>query len=974
MKRAFFVIVSLLSVVVASADKDVKFYMNNGEVKCVAMERVDSISFDEDADILRVTLFDRSADVQLSAIDSIAYGTLPSAVNVTYLGDRAVVENPFAFDSLEVAITGAEVVVKCRKQQEIDYVLQGASDDGCFKLYGVKKYNLFFNGVDLANTSGAAINSQCGKRGRIFVVDGTVNRISDSGSYTFTTGEDEKGALFSEGQLVFEGSSGELIVNGNYKHAICSDDYIEVRGGILRVPAAVGDGMHVNDSIIILGGTVELASGDDGMDCEGIIKMLGGSVKINTAKDDAKGIKAVGEILIDGADVEVVVPGDAAKGIKSSGVFSIAGGNVTVESTGNSILVEGSPSYAVCLKCDSTVNISGGNVTLTATGVAGRGISADADVNIADGTTEILCSGDSKSYDLSVTGEGENSSEPEKSYVLYVGIPSSAASNRPGGSSSNVWKNIYLYESNGNLVATLTNSVVVNGTTFYYYDFGAASSATYYLKSDDYSSFRGTYTIRSATFTGLSSDRYYQISSSYSTSGSIRTYTLSDVTSSYEGGSVSSGSATEDSYAAAGIKCDGNFTMSGGVHSITVSGSESKGIKVKGDALISGGMLTVNTTGAAKVVAYDPSYCTAIKCDGALTVNGGDIDIIATGQGGMGISVDGVITMDGGKVDITISGAGSSYTATTGTDYYSTKCLKGDVAVNLLSGVLNCTAKGNGSKAIVASGLLTIGKEGDPDDALVINAITQGASLGTSSGSTGGGWGGGMGGMQEGFNAAPKAIKGAANVVVNSGTVYAETANDGGEGLESKASMTINGGLIECNTYDDGINAATALVFNGGHVYSHASNNDAIDSNGTITVNGGVVLASGTNAPEEGFDCDNNQFVVNGGILIGTGSANSSVTSSSQPYASVSSVTVSQGKYLTVKNSSGNVMFSYRCPNTVNSATVLLSSPEFTSSSHTLMYGVTSVSGVSESYFGDVFMVGGTATGGSSKSFTPQSR
>ena len=82
MKRAFIVIVSLLSAIVASADKDVKFYMSNGEVKCVAMERIDSISFDESADIMRVTLFDRSADVQLSAIDSIAYGTLPSAVTV----------------------------------------------------------------------------------------------------------------------------------------------------------------------------------------------------------------------------------------------------------------------------------------------------------------------------------------------------------------------------------------------------------------------------------------------------------------------------------------------------------------------------------------------------------------------------------------------------------------------------------------------------------------------------------------------------------------------------------------------------------------------------------------------------------------------------------------------------------------------------------------------------------------------------
>lgn len=967
MKRAFFVITFFLSVIIARADKDVKFYMNNGEVKCVAMERVDSISFDEDADILRVTLFDRSADIQLSSVDSIAYGTLPSAVNVIYLGDRAVVENPFAFDSLEVAVAGAKVVVKCRKQQEVDYVLQGMSGDGYFKLYGLKKYNLYLNGVDLTCTTGAAINSQCGKRGRVYVVDGTVNRLSDAPSYAFTAGEDEKSAFFSEGQLIFEGGNGELIVNGNYKHAICSDDYIEVRGGNITVGHAVSDALHANDSVIVLGGSMELNAGGDGIDCDGTVRLSGGTLKITAPSDDVKGIKSAGNIIINGSDVEVTVAGSASKGIKSKGVISIESGNVNVAATGNTILLDGEPSYATCIKCDSTLSIAGGSVTLVATGIAGRGISADVDVDVMGGALNIECSGNSETYDPTANGNVAGGEEEEtNSCVLYVSIPSSTSSNRPGGGASSAWKSIYLYEGNGTLVATLTNSVVVNGTTFYYYDFGAVSSATYYLESDDYSSFRGTYTIRSEAFTGLGSDRYYQIASSYSTSGTVRTYQLNDVTSSYVGGSLSSGSSTEDSYAAAGVKCDGNFAMSGGEHLITVSGSESKGIKVEGAAVIDGGKLAINTSGTAKVVAYDPSYCTAIKCDGALTINGGDIDISATGQGGHGISVDGVLTMNGGDVGITISGAGSSYTSATGTDYYSTKCLKGDVAVNLLGGALNCLAKGNGSKAIVAGGLLTIGNEGTDNALLNIRAVTQGTSLGASSG----GWGG----MQGGFNAAPKAIKGAADVVVNSGTIYAETACDGGEGLESKASMTINGGIVECNTYDDGINAATSLTFNGGYVYSHASNNDGIDSNGTITVNGGVVLASGTNAPEEGFDCDNNQFVVNGGVLVGTGSANSSVTSSSQPYATVSSVTVSQGKYLTVKDSSGNVMFSYMCPNTVSSAKVLLSSSGFTTSSHTLMYGVTAVAGVTESYFNGVFTVGGTATGGSSKSFTPQTR
>ena len=290
--------------------------------------------------------------------------------------------------------------------------------------------------------------------------------------------------------------------------------------------------------------------------------------------------------------------------------------------------------------------------------------------------------------------------------------------------------------------------------------------------------------------------------------------------------------------------------------------------------------------------------------------------------------------------------------------------------MNLLGGTLNCLAKGNGSKAIVASGVLTIGVEGADDSLLNISAVTQGASLGSTSGG-GGGFPGGMGG---GFNAAPKAIKGASDVYVNSGTVYAETKNDGGEGLESKATLTINGGIIECSTYDDGINASSALVINGGCIYSHATNNDGIDSNGTITVNGGIALSSGLSAPEEGFDCDQNQFVINGGIMVGTGGATSNPTSASQPYSSVSSVSVTSGKYIAVKNSSGAVLFAYKCPNTVSSATVLLSSPEFTKTSHTLVYGVTSVTGATDELFGGVYSVGGTLTGGSSKSFTPQTR
>ena len=91
-------------------------------------------------------------------------------------------------------------------------------------------------------------------------------------------------------------------------------------------------------------------------------------------------------------------------------------------------------------------------------------------------------------------------------------------------------------------------------------------------------------------------------------------------------------------------------------------------------------------------------------------------------------------------------------------------------------------------------------------------------------------------------------------------------------------------------------------------------------------------------------------------------------------FLGIFSLIVTSGKYIAVKDNAGTVLFAYKCPNSVNSATVLLSSPQFTKTSHTLVYGVTSVSDASDTLFGGVYSVGGILTGGSSKTFTPQTR
>jgi hypothetical protein len=135
------------------------------------------------------------------------------------------------------------------------------------------------------------------------------------------------------------------------------------------------------------------------------------------------------------------------------------------------------------------------------------------------------------------------------------------------------------------------------------------------------------------------------------------------------------------------------------------------------------------------------------------------------------------------------------------------------------------------------------------------------------------------------YDTKSKAVKSDKNLTINNGTIVIKTSTDGAEGLECEYALTINGGIIEINSCDDAINASGGddgksghILITGGSIFCNASDNDGIDSNGTIAISGGTVIALGTTKPEEGFDCDNNTFAITGGTLIGFGGATSKPT------------------------------------------------------------------------------------------------
>jgi hypothetical protein len=301
--------------------------------------------------------------------------TLKNNVSITFGGQQAAVNNPFAGNGVAVTVNGQHVTVNAAAEsasREVNYVLSGSAGDGSFKIYSDYKFGLIFNGASITNPSGPAVNIQSGKRVAVTLAGNTANNLADGADYRgIPAGEDAKAAFFSEGQLIF-GGGGSLSVNGNYRHAICSDDWIQINGGSITL-ASASDGIHANDRFEMTGGAVTIAdSKSDGIDVER------------------------GNVSVSGGTIAGTVSGQAGKGIKSSGDIEISGGSIDFKITGNAYHnTEDSDNKSPAgIKSDGDMAISGNPaIKITASGSAGKGINAVGALTVGGGTIDITTSG-----------------------------------------------------------------------------------------------------------------------------------------------------------------------------------------------------------------------------------------------------------------------------------------------------------------------------------------------------------------------------------------------------------------------------------------------------------------------------------------------------------------------------------------------------------------------------------------------------
>lgn len=326
--------------------------------------------------------------------------TFDETVKITFGESQAQVENDV--EGVLVEVSGNHVTVTSAVKK-VEYALSGTTDNGSLKIYSDFKYQLTLNGVTIANPSGAAINIQSGKHA--FVVLNGENNLSDGERPTTTSTEDDKGCIFSEGELLFSGS-GSLNVTGNYKHGIASDDFILFRPGIVvNVTTANGAGIKANDGMYINGGALNVEvskTAAKAINSESFVKMTGGRVIAKTSGDtkydtdlndtsSAAGINADGDFTMTGGTVAIESTGSGGKGINCKQNIVISGGDITVQTKGKRFVYSSTArASAKGIKAVGNLTVNGGHIRVrTSGGVGSEGMESKGNLTINAGVVEV---------------------------------------------------------------------------------------------------------------------------------------------------------------------------------------------------------------------------------------------------------------------------------------------------------------------------------------------------------------------------------------------------------------------------------------------------------------------------------------------------------------------------------------------------------------------------------------------------------
>ncbi|MBE6845281.1 MAG: carbohydrate-binding domain-containing protein [Ruminococcus sp.] len=382
--------------------------------------------------------------------------------------------------------------------------------------------------------------------------------------------------------------------------------------------------------------------------------------------------------------------------------------------------------------------------------------------------------------------------------------------------------------------------------------------------------------------------------------------------------------------------------------SLTVNANYNEGIATKNDLRISGGKIAVNSKGDSvkgkdSVVVQNADITINSEADGIKTTNteetdkgfvvfeSGNFDITAQNDA---VQSENFLNVNGGTFNImTGEGAAAAQTDMESAGFGGRDRMDRDFIMqeNQADDEITESQKGLKSNTVinVNGGAISADCSDDAVHAAVDIQI-NGGELSLSSGDDG--------------------IHCDNNIKIANGNIRVLNSYEGIEGIV----IDVDGGYLDIVSSDDCFNSSDGtggsmdpmavsencvLNINDGYVYVN-SGGDALDSNGILNINGGLVLVDGPENDGNSALDSGSEINVNGGTLIAAGSSgmlelpNETSGQNVIVAAFENEVSGSTPVYLTDEN--GDVLFSY-IPSKKYSA-VIISSPEITTGSEYSVY------------------------------------
>ncbi|MBP5171986.1 MAG: carbohydrate-binding domain-containing protein [Bacteroidales bacterium] len=320
-----------------------------------------------------------------------------------------------------------------------------------------------------------------------------------------------------------------------------------------------------------------------------------------------------------------------------------------------------------------------------------------------------------------------------------------------------------------------------------------------------------------------------------------------------------------------------------------------------------------------------------IKANDGIYVNGGILNVEVSAPAAKGINCESHIVINGGRTTVLTSGEGA---------YDSDDCeakgsagIKVDSSLTVNAGELWLKSSGSGGKGISVDGEARFNGGS-------VYVVTTGGQF-----------------VSNNDTSSPKAVKADGDICIAGGGLWLRTGGTGGEGLETKGTLTVTGGELASYAYDDAVNSKGEMSIGGGCIYAHGQHNDGLDANGNCYIRGGVVYAICSGSPEVAIDANSEQqkkLYLTGGTIVAVGGLENGSQLTQSCYQA-SSWSANTWYAMTV----GSSVLAFRTPSSGGSGLVVSGA-----SQPSLKSGV-SVSG-GASWFGGLALTDASISGGSS--------